>query len=125
MEVRVSRTRRLRGAARRRDADDVDEADAQPRDDLSGRDPSYNVGVVEYTIKTLAVIPTLRGRLRREAAGVRNRVAAALVGPLLHGGLELLEEDGVVAELVARLPAGPEAAAVELARHVPRARVGR
>ena len=39
--------------------------------------------------------------------------------------LELLDEDGAVAELGARLPAGPEAAAVELARHVPCARVGR
>ena len=32
-----------------------------------------------------------------KGADVRNRLAATPIGPLLHRGLELLEEDGVVA----------------------------
>ena len=110
LEPRVADARRLRDAARRRDADDVDDEEAQPREDVEHGNPQS------------VLIP---GELRAKGADVRNRLAAAPVGPLLHRGPELLEEDGVVAELAARLPAGPEAAAVELFFHVPRARVGR
>mmetsp|Transcript_6637 Transcript_6637/g.19972 ORF Transcript_6637/g.19972 Transcript_6637/m.19972 type:complete len:937 (+) Transcript_6637:730-3540(+) len=111
LQPRVAAARRLRDAAREDDAKDPDADEGHEGQALAPRDPD---GAEEVDA----------GR-RGEAADVRDLVAAAPRGPRLHRPPEPRERRGVVAQLRAGLAADVAAAAVELARRGPRARVRR